>query len=78
MKHVPAYRYFLGVAGLSATDLPHQQIAYLFEQLNVNADDNAFLHIEDPFVPKTGDAIGAVAKLYNLASSSRSATNPSR
>ncbi len=74
-KHGPAYHYFLGVAGLSATDLPHQQTAYLFEQLNVNADDDAFLHIEDTFFPKTGNAIGAVAELYNLASSSRTTSS---
>lgn len=62
-----AYRYFLGGADWSATNLAHQQAAYLFEQLDVGAGDDVLLHIDDAFVGKTGDAIGGVAELYNPA-----------
>ena len=62
-----AYRYFLGGADWSATDLAHQQAAYLFEQLDVGADDDVLLHIDDTFVGKTGDATDGVAELYNPA-----------
>ncbi|WP_255565271.1 transposase [Saliphagus sp. LR7] len=62
-----AYRYFLGGADWSATDLAHHQTAYIFEQLDVGAGDDVLLHIDDTFVGKTGDATDGVAELYNPA-----------
>lgn len=50
------YRYFLGGADWSATDLAQHHAAYVFEQLNVGAGDEILLHVDDTFVPKTGDA----------------------
>ena len=66
-KSERTYRYFLGGADWSATDLAHQQAAYVFEQLDVGAGDDVLLHIDDTFVPKTGDATDGVAELYNPA-----------
>lgn len=59
------YRYFLGGADWSATNLAQHQAAFVFDQLDVGAGDEILLHIDDTFVPKTGDAIGGVAELYN-------------
>ena len=61
------YRYFLGEADWSATDLAQHQAAFVFDQLDVDAGDEILFHIDDTFVPKTGDAIGGVAELYNPA-----------
>lgn len=60
-----AYDYFLGGADWSAADLAQQQAAYVFERLDVGADDEILLHIDDTFAPKTGDATDGVARLYN-------------
>ena len=61
------YRYFLGGADWSAIDLAQHQAAFVFGQLDVGAGDEILLHIDDTFVPKTGDATDGVAELYNPA-----------
>jgi hypothetical protein len=61
------YRYFLGGADWSATDLAQHHAEYVFEQLDIGAGDEILLHVDDTFVPKTGDATDGVAELYNPA-----------
>jgi len=61
------YRYFLGGADWSATDLAHRQTECFFEQLDVGSEDEILLHVDDTFVGKTGDATDGVAELYNPA-----------
>ena len=64
-KSARAYRYFLSGADWSATTLAQQAAAFVFDQLDVGAGDDILLHIDDTFVPKTGDATDGVARLYN-------------
>lgn len=60
-----AYDYFFGGADWSPTNLAHYHAEYVFEQLQVGAGDDVLLHIDDTFIPKTGDATDGVARLYN-------------
>jgi SRSO17 transposase len=60
-----AYRYFLNRADWSATDLAQDHADYAFDQLNVGADDEVLLHVDDTHIGKTGDATDGVAELYN-------------
>ena len=60
-----AYDYFFGNADWSATDLAQYHAEYVFDQLQIGAGDDVLLHIDDTFVPKTGDATDGVARLYN-------------
>ena len=60
-----AYDYFFGGADWSPTDLAHYHAEYVFDQLQVGAGDDVLLHIDDTFIPKTGDATDGVARLYN-------------
>ena len=62
-----AYDYFFGGADWSATDLAQQAAAFVFDQLDVGADDEVLVHVDDTFVGKTGDATDGVAELYNPA-----------
>ncbi|WP_435080052.1 IS701 family transposase [Halococcus sp. AFM35] len=62
-----AYRYFLGRADWSATDLAQDHADYAFDQLDVGAGDEVLLHVDDTHVGKTGDATDGVAELYNPA-----------
>jgi SRSO17 transposase len=62
-----AYRYFLGEADWSATDLAQDHADYAFDQLDVGAGDEVLLHVDDTHVGKTGDATDGVAELYNPA-----------
>ena len=56
-KSYRTYRCFLGGADWSAIDLAQHQAAFVFDQLDVGNGDEILLHIDDTFVPKTGDAI---------------------
>ncbi|EMA56377.1 transposase, IS4 [Halococcus thailandensis JCM 13552] len=60
-----AYDYFFGGADWSPTNLAHYHAEYVFDQLQVGAGDDVLLHIDDTFIPKTGDATDGVARLYN-------------
>ena len=60
-----AYDYFFGGANWSATDLAQYHAEYVFDQLQVGANDDILLHIDDTFAGKTGDATDGVARLYN-------------
>ncbi|EMA51603.1 IS701 family transposase [Halococcus thailandensis] len=60
-----AYDYFFSGADWSTTDLVQYHAEYVFDQLQVGAGDDVLLHIDDTFVPKTGDATDGVARLYN-------------
>jgi hypothetical protein len=60
-----AYDYFFSGADWSPTDLAHYHAEYVFDQLQVDAGDDVLLHIDDTFIPKTGDATDGVARLYN-------------
>jgi hypothetical protein len=60
-----AYGYFFGGADWSPTNLAQYHAEYVFNQLQVGAGDDVLLHIDDTFVPKTGDATDGVARLYN-------------
>ena len=61
------YRYFLGGADWSATDLAHYTATFVFDQLDVGAGDEVLVHVDDTFIGKTGDATNGVAELYNPA-----------
>jgi SRSO17 transposase len=60
-----AYDYFFEGADWSATDLAQYHAEYVFDQLQVGANDDILLHIDDTFAGKTGDATDGVARLYN-------------
>jgi SRSO17 transposase len=60
-----AYDYFFGGADWSPTDLAQCNAEYVLDQLQVGAGDDVLLHIDDTFVPKTGDATDGAARLYN-------------
>ncbi|WP_273836228.1 transposase [Halococcus sp. PRR34] len=60
-----AYDYFFSGADWSSADLAQYHAEYVFDQLQIGAGDDVLLHIDDTFVPKTGDATDGVARLYN-------------
>jgi hypothetical protein len=60
-----AYDYFFSGADWSTTDLVQYHAEYVFDHLQVGPGDDVLLHIDDTFVPKTGDATDGVARLYN-------------
>jgi SRSO17 transposase len=60
-----AYDYFFSGADWLSADLAQYHAEYVFDQLQVGAGDDVLLHIDDTFVPKTGDATDGVARLYN-------------
>ena len=65
VKSRRAYDYFFGGANWSTTDLAQYHAEYVFDQLQIGADDDVLLHIDDTFAGKTGDATNGVARLYN-------------
>ena len=60
-----AYNYFFEGADWSATDLAQYHAEYVFDQLQIGADDDVLLHIDDTFAGETGDATDGVARLYD-------------
>jgi SRSO17 transposase len=65
VKSRRAYGYFFGGADWLPADLAQCHAEFVFDQLQVGAGDDVLLHIDDTFVPKTGDATDGVARLYN-------------
>lgn len=60
-----AYDGFLGTANWSIDRLAQQLVEYFCEEGNIGNEDDCLVHIDDTFVPKTGDATDGVGRFRN-------------
>lgn len=60
-----AYNDFLGTANWSIDRLAQQLVDYVCEERDIGNGEEVLLHVDDTFVPKTGDATDGVGRFRN-------------